>query len=65
MIFILQHWNSGKSNHFSINIADIQYKTDPIHGLTKVVAYFALERFFPWYSGFPVSSKTNICRDLA
>ena len=52
MIFILQYWSSGKSNHFSINIAEIQYKTDPIHGLTKVVVYFALRGFSP---GTPVS----------
>lgn len=47
MIFILQYWNSGKSNHFSINITEIQFKTDPIHGLTKVVVYFALRGLSP------------------
>ena len=56
MIFILQYCNSGKSNHFSINIAVIQFKTDPIHGLTKVVVHFAL-RGFSRYSGFPSHQK--------
>ena len=48
MIFILQYWNSGKSNHFSNNIAEIQFKTDPIHGLPTL----HLRGFSP---GTPVS----------
>ena len=55
MIFILQYWNSGKSNHLFINIAEIQFKTDPIHGLTKVVVYY--RGFSPGTPVFPSHQK--------
>ena len=52
-----QGWRSGESTHFPLNSRILRHMWVEFVG-----SLLCSERFFPGYSSFPLSSKTNICR---
>ena len=55
-----QGWPSGESTCLPPMWPGADFRTRCHMWIEFVGSLFCHERFFPWYSGFPLSSKTNI-----
>ena len=64
IIYSRQGWPSGESTYLPPMWPGFDFRTRRHTWIEFVGSLLCYERFFPGYSGFPLSPKTNICFDL-